>query len=329
MMKHILALTVILSLGTTVVYAEDSTIQVPFNYHGTSCWYDEVEIEYHCTWQGEREIFTEEDLEHYKDLLSDEVYAEELEKLQRETIVIEETKLTPREITVQELEKKLNNGDAEVKDSVLYHLLTQLDTCTQGMDRQTAPFQTAREFEISNFKQWSMNNIPYEEEIGTLVMAIEECRAQQTLLKIVGEGYSGMPTGDNDVQFSLYEEWKGIQAISFDQYNNNSFRIELSDICENNQYTQNNKELMGCPERLYNGLTMDQIERQNEVMFGNSGMIHYQNNVIDKYNDFMENYGNRSATNEDKAHEEAIAEPIVEKMLLDNIFVQNKIKRGD
>ena len=212
--------TLILS-GVGMAQAEESVIQVPFDYHGFSCWYDEITIEYHCTWQGVQDKFTIEDLEQFKDILDETVYNEELKRLQEEALAeieAEKAILSPNEKTILAIEKKLNQGIATATDSVYMNLLKELNTCKQGMDRQTAPIQEAREFEISDFNLWQVNNVKVDGHLGELILAVEECRGQQKLLQIVGEGYSNMPTGEDDYQFSLLVEYEGIQAVPFEEY---------------------------------------------------------------------------------------------------------------
>ena len=134
MIKSTLAIVALLAIGVTFAYAEESTVQVPFDYHGQSCWLESESL-YQCTWEGHIEPLTAEDLEQFKHALSEEVYQEELAKLEaKKPVVIELPKLTPTEKQIQILGDRLNKGIADVDDSVLYHLLTQLDTCQQGMD---------------------------------------------------------------------------------------------------------------------------------------------------------------------------------------------------
>ena len=74
MITKALAMVALLTIGVTFAYAETSTVEVPFDSHGQSCWYDEISIEYHCTWQGIRDTFTIEDLKEFKSVLSEETY---------------------------------------------------------------------------------------------------------------------------------------------------------------------------------------------------------------------------------------------------------------
>ncbi len=51
--NNILAIVALITIGMTgAVYAETATVEVPFESHGQSCNFDEIAIEYHCTWQG-------------------------------------------------------------------------------------------------------------------------------------------------------------------------------------------------------------------------------------------------------------------------------------
>ena len=329
MTTKILALLALLSVGAFgAVYAETTTVEVPFDSHGQSCHFDEIAVEFHCVWQGFKEVYSLEDLENYKDLLTAERYDQEIQKLNEQAlaeIAVEKAKLTPNEKTIQEIEEKLARGIATATDSVYMNLLKELNTCKQGMDRQTAPFQEPREFEISEFNLWQVNNVKVDGHMGELVLAVEECRGQQKLLKVVGEGYSNMPTGDDDVQFSLLVEYEGIQALNFEDHTATHRNIDRSLICGNNQYPLTHQAQFGC-EVLYDGKTLEQIKAENELRFGTDGKIGYQSEALDRYHAFMEQYGNKYATVEDKANAEKLAEPIAQEMIENNNFVQNKLR---
>ena len=330
MNNKILALVVLLTVGTTTyAYAEESIVQVPFVSHGQSCTFDEIAIEYQCVWQGIRDVFTIEDLKEFKSVLSNEIYDQELARLTEEAlaeIAVEQEKLTPLELKIQKLGDKLDRGVANTDDSVLYHLLKQLDTCTQGMDKTTAVFQAPREITMSSFDKWTYNHIEYKGEIGYIVKAIEECRAQNTLLSVVGAGYQNMLTGDDDYQFSLQDKFTSdIQAVPFDKYTSTTMDINRSAICNNNQFADTQKAQFGC-EVLYDGKTVAEIERENQIRFGTDGKINYQSQVLDDFTDFKETYGNYHATTEDKKVQELIAEPIVRDMIESNTFYKSSLE---
>ena len=332
MTTKILALLALLSVGAfSAVYAETATVEVPFDSHGQSCSFDELAVEFHCVWQGMIPDPTFESMQEIRDLISAERYDQEIQKLNEQAlaeIAVEKAKLTPNEKTIQEIEEKLARGIATATDSVYMNLLKELNTCKQGMDRQTAPFQEPREFEISEFNLWQVNNVPVEGHLGDLVMAVEECRGQQKLLKVVGQGYAGMPTGEDDKQFSLLEHFEGVQALNFDDHTATHRNIDKSLICGNNQFPLTHQAQFGC-EVLYDGKTVEQIKAENEARFGTDGVIHYESELLTEYHAFMESYGNKVATDEDKANAEKLAEPIAYEMIMNNNFVQNQIRNGE
>tara|TARA_B110000495_G_C22902308_1_gene526595 strand:- start:36 stop:1019 length:984 start_codon:yes stop_codon:yes gene_type:complete len=326
MITKTLALVALLTMSVTFAHAETSTVEVPFDSHGQSCWYDELAIEYHCTWQGVVEKFTIEDLQEFKDILDETIYNEELKRLQEEALAeIAEDKamLTPNEKTILAIENKLNQGIATAADSVLMNLLKELNTCKQGMDDRTSHIQTAREFEISDFQLWSVNNVKYDGALGELAMAIEECQAQQEVYEL-SVGYQNFDFGGK--QYSLQDTYtKDVQAVNYDDLLATTNAVDSSLICDSNQHSQQYKKQFGCLV-LYDGLDEEEIKRQNDIRFGTDGKIQYQSQVLTDYMDFLSNYGNKLATAEDKKVQEAIAEPIVRKAIEDNNFYKNQLE---
>ena len=326
MTKQIIALLALLSVGLFgAVYAETTTVEVPFDSHGQSCNFDEIAVEYHCVWQGFKEVYTLEDMKVYQGLLSEQRYDQEIQKINEaalEAIAVEQAKLTPNERTIQQIEKKLDKGIATARDSVLMNLLKELNTCKQGMDNRTDAIQTAREFEISDFNLWHMNNVKYDGALGELAMAIEECEAQEIVYEL-SVGYENMLTGEDDYQFSLQDKFTpDIQAVNYDNLLATSNAVNTSLICDSNQHSQQYKKQFGCLI-LYGGLDAESIKAENELRFGTDGVIEYKSQVLTDYMDFMNNYGGREATVEDKKVQELIAEPIANEWKEDHNFYQN------
>jgi hypothetical protein len=327
-MKSKIILAAILMITLPLAYAETSTVEVPFDSHGQSCNFDEIAVEYHCTWQGIIDKFTVEDLKQYKSILPQDIYDQEIQRLNEEAlaeIAIEKAKLTPNELTIQKIEDKLDRGVATASDSVLMNLLKQLDTCQQGMDTNTAPFQGAREVTKSSWDKWTYNNVQYTGQVGEIVLAIEECRAQVHMFK-AGVGYQNFPTGVDDYQFSLQDVYtRDIQAIPYSQWTETNSGINSSLICDSNQHSQQYKQQFGCVI-LYDGLDAESIKAQNELRFGTDGVINYQSKVLDNYMKFIDTYGNQQATTEDKKVQEDIAFPIAEAWKANNNFYQNSLR---
>jgi hypothetical protein len=324
-----MAIVALITIGMTgTVYAENVEVVVPFDSHGQTCSFDELAVEFQCVWQGFKEVYTMEDLKEYKELLTVERYDQEIQKLNEQAlaeIAIEQAKLTPNEKTIQSIEKKLNKGIATARDSVHMNLLKELDTCLQGSDANTAPFQTAREITKSSYDKWSYNNISYEGQVLEIVLAIEECRAQIHVFK-AGVGYQNFPTGDDDYQFSLQDVYTSdVQAVNFADHTSTHRNINQALICDNNQFADVHKVQFGC-EVLYDGKTAEQIKLENELRFGTNGVIEYKSQVLTDYMDFMNEYGNRQATTDDKKVEEEIATPIANEWKEHNNFYQNHLE---
>lgn len=293
---------------------EEALVIVPFDYHGQQCYLVSETI-YHCNWQGHIEPFTIEDLEIFKDVLSEEVYQEELEKLEirNAPIVIEEPVFTETELKIKELEKKLYSGNAEAKDSVYLNALKELNTCLAGQTgTRSAPIQDAIEFEITDFHLWKANNIEIiSNDLGKILMNTEACRAQQVLeYQVLSEQYRNLVDGEEDVQYSLLVELEGIQALDFELYNKNSDRIDMNGVCNNNQYDWNNRIMMGCEDTRDYGEYKIVNPRQD-------GKITYFSGTIGEYKKYL-NENNRYATQADKDNAEKIAEPILKEMLEEN-----------
>ena len=319
-----IALLMLVSIAG-VAFAEKSVVEVPFDSHGQSCWFDEIAIEYHCTWQGYQEVFTIEDLMEYKSLLSEQTFDREIQKLNEaalKAIAVEQAKLSPNELKIQEFERLLDMGIATAQHSVHMNLLKNLDTCEQGMDANTAPFQTARKITKSSFDKWKFNNIEYTGQVLDIVLAIEECKAQTHIFK-AGVGYQNFPTGADDYQFSLQDKYTpDIQAVDYDTLLATDSSINKSLICDSNQHSQQYKKQFGCL-MLYDGMDAESIKLENEKRFGTDGKINYQSLVLDDYMDFLSTYGNKYATTEDKKVQEDIAFPISEEWKESSNFYQN------
>ena len=334
-MNRLLIGYIVFSVGAlgflSFVNAEEYTVVVPFDSHGVTCEFQELSVEYQCVWQGFKEVYTLEDLKEYKELLTAERYDQEIQKLNEvalEEIAIQQAKLTPNEKTIQKIEIKLDKGIATARDSVHMNLLKQLDTCKQGMDANTAPFQTAREVTKSSFDKWMYNNVSYEGQVLEIVLAIEECKAQIHIFK-AGVGYQNFPTGEDDHQFSLMDIYTpDVQAVNFADFTSTTMEIDRSLICDNRQFADTQKIQFGC-EILYDGKTAEQIKLENELRFGTNGTIEYESQVLDDYHGFLDTYGNKQATIEDKKVQELIAEPISNEWKENNNFYQNKLKNED
>lgn len=310
MIKKTLAIVALLAIGVTFAYAEESIVQVPFDYHGQSCWLESA-TSYQCVWEGEVEPFSLEDLEKYAHVLTEEQYAEEYAKLTAEPepeVVVDDR--TPEEKLIDELQLKLYRGEADATEATHLRLLKQLDECQRGLGNSAA-IQDRTSFVISEFEYGKYNNIEIKGQVGDLLQAIQECQAQQTLEHyVLSEEYKNKANGADDVFYDHYGAWKGIQAIDYELYTKNSERIDLRPICDSWLYADQHKVLLGCE---------DVYEYEGKTNVNPKGYITYYSQAHSEYQQYL-NENSRYATTEDKKIQEQIAQPVLEEMLEDNLW---------
>jgi hypothetical protein len=308
MIKSTFAIVAILAIGVTFAHAEESVVQVPFDYHGQSCWLESATT-YQCTWQGEIEPFSLEDLERYAHILTEEQYAEEYDKLTAVTepeVVVDDR--TPEEKLIEKLQLKLYRGEADATEATHLRLLKQLDECQRGLGNSAA-IQDRTSFVISEFEYGKYNNIEIKGQVGDLLQAIQECKAQQTLEHyVLSEEYKNKANGADDVFYDHLGAWKGIQAIDYELYTKNSDRLDLRPICNSWLYADTHKVEMGC-ENVY--------EYEGKTNVNPKGYITYFSQSHSEYQQYL-NENNRYATTEDKKIQEQIAQPILQEMLEEN-----------
>jgi hypothetical protein len=308
MIKSTFAIVAILAIGVTFAHAEESVVQVPFEYHGQSCWLESDTI-YQCTWEGIIKPLTVEELELFQNVLTEEQYEAELEKLTavpEPEVVVDDR--TPEEKLIDKLQKKLFKGEADATEATHLRLLKQLDECQRGLGNSAA-IQDRTSFVISEFEYGKYNNIEIKGQVGDLLQAIQECKAQQTLEHyVLSEEYKNKANGADDVFYDHLGAWKGIQALDYELYTKNSERLDLRPICNSWLYADTHKVEMGC-ENVY--------EYEGKTNVNPKGYITYYSQAHSEYQQYL-NENSRYATTEDKQIQEQIAQPILEEMLEEN-----------
>ena len=311
MIKSTFAIVALLAIGVTFAHAEEATVQVPFDYHGQSCWLESDTL-YQCTWQGEIEPFTLEDLEKYAHILTEEQYAEEYAKLTAEPeppVVIE---LSPEHKKILELQEKLDIGKATATEATHLRLLKQLAECQRGLGNSAA-VQDRTSFVISEYEYGKYNNIEIKGQVGDLLQAIQECQAQQTLEHYVLSAADGNFARADALDIGNLDHlaaWDGIQAIDFELYTKNSDRYDLDPICDSHLYADKHKVLLGCE---------DVYEYEGKTNVNPKGYITYYSQANTEYQQYLQE-NSRYATTEDKRIQEQIAQPILQEMLEDNLW---------
>jgi len=276
-MKYIALVLLLIIPG--VVYAEEAIIQVPFDSHGTSCYFEEIAVEYHCTWQGNPpNPMTIEELEEFKGGMHDVVIDAEIEKLEAkalEEIAIQQAILTPTEKLIQNLEEKYAKGNLRSNEIEYLKLLKALDQCYNGVGK-SRQIQEFRAFDTSNAQTSLLQGHEFKGEFGKLAKAIEECKAQSILENsILNAKYDNL-LGPEVIQIHHRDFVGEAQAVPFDQLRATDNTVDTSVICDSLQQTQIYKESMGCPQEVYEG----------EYETKTTGYIEYESELLGKYWEF-------------------------------------------
>lgn len=174
-MKSLVILLTLIAIP--MAYGETATIEVPFESHGQSCYFDEIAVEYHCTWQGTPDVMTLEELETFKDVLTDEQYTEVFDDIVEQMIVEEEepeVKLTSEERYIERLLSKDNPTEAEL--ATVRALSNLYDVCEIGIEEgariQTYSLWNLPDRDVNLDGAFDLKNYPKLREI---LKKIEEC----------------------------------------------------------------------------------------------------------------------------------------------------------
>jgi hypothetical protein len=304
--------------------AEEYTVDVPFDFHGVSCTFDEISIEYQCVWQGTQEVMSEEEIEQFKQEVAERLEARDdkiIEQLNEEALEqaeIEQAILTPNEKLIKSLEKKIMKGRANTADIVLLKMIKELDQCYQGIGR-SEPIQNERSFEISLAENFSNADLGSNYKLKNLSLAIQECKGQQIMeTSILSAQYDHFVKDKDDIWYDHRSLFEGVQAVPFDKFRETSTDIDISAICENNQFSIEHRKQFDCYIKGY--MTNEQVNAENKIngYYNESGVITIKSEVFDRLNAFLEEYGSIHATIEDRQREADKASVIAEKLLQSN-----------
>ncbi len=225
-------------------------------------------------------------------------------------VVVDER--TPEEKLIEKLQLKLYRGEADATEATHLRLLKQLDECQRGLGNSAA-VQDRTSFVISEFTHGKYNNIEIKGQIGDLLMAIQECRAQNSLEHYVLSEADGNFARADALDIGNIDHlavWKGQQAIDFELYTKNSDRYDLDPICNSHLFADTHKVQIGC-KNVY--------EYEGKTNINPKGYITYYSDANTQYQKYLqENW--RYATAEHKQLEEQIAQPILQDMLEENTW---------
>jgi hypothetical protein len=301
------------------VYAEKVEIDVPFDQHGYNCTILDTinELTYTCIFEGNIQTFTIQDLKEFESILTQEQIDKAIKDIEKaELIKLEESKITPNDKLILKLEQKRDNKLIDSQEIVLLQMIKELELCYQGLGRSSV-IQEYNEFDVSNYSSYQFNHIEVKGKIGELVKNIEICKAQNTLEnQILSQQYYSISKFNDNPTFSLLDHYQGVQALPFEKLTQTTTDIDMSAICDNYQFTRSYKDVMGCAPIKYDGFTYPD---------GN-GFISYYSPVLEEYTFFMQDYGDKQATEKSKQIESDKAYKIARELIEDNHFWKNANK---
>jgi len=180
-------------------YAEEVTVNVPFEYTADTCFYSyEAKnnlFAFDCQW-----TMTPTDEQIVDIAKSDPELIPEatVDAIIEKHLVIDEPQkpLTMNEKKIIELEEKLAEEGKLVshEDQLLRALLSYQDKCELGTE-QGAPIQNYELFTIATYEPYTHTDLGTQYILKQIELAIQECKSQQILkTKILGEQYLHIPS---------------------------------------------------------------------------------------------------------------------------------------
>jgi len=172
-------IAITLTLG--FAYAERSTIEVPFDYHGLNCTFDQEVVTYVCIWQGSSETITKKGIQDAGEVPP--IQLREESKAAHDLAIEDrvEVELTEAERLIEQLEEKIDAGRANDADTELYRLLKEVqEKCYFGIEEGRL-IQQFQSFDLPDTIVDSnpQTNLSYRTNaaLGKIVKLLEACRA--------------------------------------------------------------------------------------------------------------------------------------------------------
>jgi hypothetical protein len=200
--------SVALYLTAAQVYAERSTVEVPFAFHGNSCTFDELNVVYTCTWQGSSETVTSE-WKTSDGVIPPEQLAKESKEAHEEAVVVaekEEEKLNPTQKLIAQLKEDIKSETISSADLILYELLVDLQTsCELGIEHG-ALIQQYNQFELpTSDPRTAYKAIDFSKNVklGNIIKKIEECKGwDKYRVDVLGQRYLDIEVDDSTSQIN-------------------------------------------------------------------------------------------------------------------------------
>lgn len=258
MNKTYLVMAIIVSTTMTLgfAYAERSTVEVPFDFHGTQCTFDSENVKYTCVWEGSSETVTKE-IRIEAGVVPEEQLAEERKEAHEIAEALEDkpTPKTEQEKLIERLADKIDNDDASPADMELYKLLKEVkEKCYFGIEEGRL-IQNFESFEIpdADIAYWGNFNYGTNVHLGKLYKLMEACDGWADYkVTVLGERYLDLVKDDSTTQ-SFHGDMATTEAVYPSQkLTDESFKGALEQaetwICSSSFYDYEFKKSHNCFE---------------------------------------------------------------------------------
>ena len=245
----------VFAIGISNVYAERSTIEVPFDYHGTSCTFDQEQATYTCIWQGSTETITKKGIQDAGEIPPEQLAEES--KAAHELAIEDkvDVKLTEAERLIERIQDKITRGTASDADLELYRVLKEVQTkCYFGIEEGRL-IQKFQEFDLpdTDTDNNPQTNLSFKTNVALkkIYLLLEACEAWDIYkVEQLGAEYINKIDDDSTSQGHHSDAAEGIIPFSTHEltpadYENS--RAQAQDtICGHSYYSKEFKQNNGC-----------------------------------------------------------------------------------
>ncbi len=245
----------IFTVGAIEVYGERSTIEVPFDYHGTNCTFDQEKVIYTCTWQGSSETITKKGIQDAGEhppaqILEQSKDAHELAV--EEKLEIEQTE---PERLIERIQDKIDRGTASDADLELIRVLEEVQTkCYFGIDEGRL-IQKFQEFDLpdTDTDHNPQTNLSFKTNVALkkIYLLLEACEAWDVYkVEQLGAEYLNNIDDDSTSQGHHRDSAEGITPYNTHELTPEDYDIAAQKakdaICGHSFYSKEFKQNNGC-----------------------------------------------------------------------------------
>lgn len=248
-------IAVIFAIGISNVYAERSTIEVPFDYHGTSCTFNQDEATYTCVWQGSTETITKKGIQDAGEIPPQQLAEES--KTAHELAIEDKVdiELTEAERLIERIQAKIDRGTASDADLELIRVLEEVQTkCYFGIDEGRL-IQKFQEFDLpdTDTDHNPQTNLSFKTNVALkkIYLLLEACEAWDVYkVEQLGAEYLNKIDDDSTSQGHHRDSAEGITPYNTHELTPEDYEIAAQKakdaICGHSFYSKEFKQNNGC-----------------------------------------------------------------------------------